>query len=51
MNRGCQRFGGFVVNNVIQSNDHATALMGLLHLAAGREGGLYGSLGHNNRAR
>ena len=25
--------------------------MGLLHLAAGHEGGLHGSLGHNNRAR
>jgi Mg2+ and Co2+ transporter CorA len=51
LNRGRQCFGGFVVNNVIQSNDHAMALMGLLHFAAGHERGLCGSLGHNNRAR
>ena len=39
------------MNNIIRSNNHDTTLIGLLHLAAGHEGGLYGSLGHNNRAR
>jgi hypothetical protein len=51
MNNGRVRFGGFVANNTIRSGAHATALIGLLQLASGHEGGLFGSLGHNNRAR